>query len=562
MGMHPTTIQSSIFDNELWWCTWGTATVNEEGSSVCCNGTAIYTVSNVLDHYQLVKWNTNGNQLWNKSINEDGVYTRSVWCDGTYVYTAGDIKNPYTGKTNLCLYKWNANGVEQWHKIFNNTNPSYGYAVTGAGGALYTAGFTYIDDPNFLLVKWDAATGIEVWNRTWDGPGIYSNDQGFAVWTDGASVYVTGWININSGNDVVIIAWTVDGVLQWSRSDIVSGRQEANSIWGTGGSLYTCGMDNYNMVVRKFSTTGTSEWNRTWAGSSSSYGDGIMGVGTTVYTIGSTNADLLLVKWDSDGNQIWNQTWGGTGTEWGMSVWCNASTIYGSGSTYSYGAGGGDLLLIKCDVDRKPIVDIRLVNPFAYEDQATQFRYNGTDGDGITDYQWYFGDGTGNATGKSPSHTFTNPGEYDVVCTVVDADSDRNTKHRSVNITTDQTPAPDFAASTTTITAGGLVSFTRLGSIGDSPATFVWSFGDGTANSTQEGPLHVYTTPGTYTIILSVTDVDGDVVTVTKAGYIRVDAPTAPGISGFVPALLLVGAVVALAGLTKNLAKKTCKNRE
>jgi plastocyanin len=560
-GMRPTRVQSSVFDNELWWRTWGT-TANEMGTSIWGNGTAFYTVSNLYEYYQLVKWNANGNQVWNKSFFSDNARTSSVWSDGTYVYTIGEARNPY-GTINTCLYKWNANGVEQWHKYFNNNTYNQGYGITGIGNEVYTAGSTDAGSGlmDMLLIKWNSDGSI-AWNRTWRGNG---KSEGLAVWTNGSNVYVTGRTNIDTGNDAAIVTWDTNGAFQWSRTYITPGIEFFNSIWGTGNIFYTCGYtsSNNDLAVQKWGTSGNSVWNRTWGGStSSSSGYGVMGDGTNIYTIGSVSGNLMLVKWDPNGIEIWNQTWGGSGTENGRAVWCNATAIYACGSTASYGAGGSDLLLIKCDTDRKPIADLRLVNPYAYEDQATPFVYNGTDGDSITDYQWYFGDGTGNATGKSPSHTFTNPGVYDVVCTVVDADSDRNTKHRSVNITTDQTPAPDFAASTTIITTGGLVSFTRLGSIGDSPATFAWSFGDGTANSTQEGPQHVYTTPGTYTVILSVTDVDGDLVTVTKAGYIRVDAPTAPGVPGFVPVLLLIGAVVALAGLTKSLAKKTCNNRE
>ncbi|MDD3876542.1 MAG: PKD domain-containing protein [Bacteroidales bacterium] len=41
------------------------------------------------------------------------------------------------------------------------------------------------------------------------------------------------------------------------------------------------------------------------------------------------------------------------------------------------------------------------------------------------------------------------------------------------------------------------------------PAVFVWSFGDGTANSNQQNPTHTYTNHGTFTVGLTVTDTNG-----------------------------------------------------
>jgi len=73
------------------------------------------------------------------------------------------------------------------------------------------------------------------------------------------------------------------------------------------------------------------------------------------------------------------------------------------------------------------------------------------------------------------------------------------------------TAAAPVASFTSDVTLGNaplLVSFEDT-STGD-PTLWEWSFGDGTANSTnQHPPAHTYTTPGIYTVILNATNGDG-----------------------------------------------------
>lgn len=72
------------------------------------------------------------------------------------------------------------------------------------------------------------------------------------------------------------------------------------------------------------------------------------------------------------------------------------------------------------------------------EGETVQFIYTGTDGDGITSYQWDFGDGGGNSTSRDPTHAFTSAGTYPVTITVVDSDGDSDTEQKLAYITVNQ----------------------------------------------------------------------------------------------------------------------------
>ncbi|MBC6989384.1 GEVED domain-containing protein [Hymenobacter sp. BT491] len=79
-------------------------------------------------------------------------------------------------------------------------------------------------------------------------------------------------------------------------------------------------------------------------------------------------------------------------------------------------------------------------------------------------------------------------------------------------------PTADFTVDQP-VSCTGCVQFTDLSQ--NLPATWQWSFGDGTS-STEQHPRHCYAAPGTYTVSLAVTNAAGT-NTLTRAGYIFYD---------------------------------------
>jgi PKD repeat protein/uncharacterized protein YegL len=85
------------------------------------------------------------------------------------------------------------------------------------------------------------------------------------------------------------------------------------------------------------------------------------------------------------------------------------------------------------------------------------------------------------------------------------------------------TPAADFAVSATTGSAPLTVFFDDTSAGG--PTSWDWDFGDGTLGS-GANPTHVYASPGTYTVELTVTNANGE-DTETKTDYVVVDGDDA-----------------------------------
>lgn len=67
-------------------------------------------------------------------------------------------------------------------------------------------------------------------------------------------------------------------------------------------------------------------------------------------------------------------------------------------------------------------------------------------------------------------------------------------------------PVASFTTPSNAIASGDVVTFTDTST--GSPVTWAWDFGDGVTDAT-ESPQHVYSTPGTYTVTLVVTNTVG-----------------------------------------------------
>lgn len=131
-----------------------------------------------------------------------------------------------------------------------------------------------------------------------------------------------------------------------------------------------------------------------------------------------------------------------------------------------------------------------------------------TGGNAPMSYLWDFGDGRTSVL-ERPSHTYLQAGDFVATCLVTDADGDVATASASVAVGTDSVPAVAASASPRVGLAPLEVAFVPMVLGGDPPFTFFWLFGDG-MDSPEEAPTHTFSLPGTYGVLVLVTDVDGD----------------------------------------------------
>ena len=135
----------------------------------------------------------------------------------------------------------------------------------------------------------------------------------------------------------------------------------------------------------------------------------------------------------------------------------------------------------------------------------------------ITTYNWTFGDGT-SGTGFMTTHTFTVAGTYNVVLSVTDDLGRKKVFNpKPISIGTGN-PVPTITTSPSSPTAGNAVLFDASAtatSNGASIVAYSWNFGDGFSSTVGPNVSHIFTTAGTYTVRLTVTDDQGRTGTVT-----------------------------------------------
>lgn len=184
-----------------------------------------------------------------------------------------------------------------------------------------------------------------------------TNDNGYFI-VGTTTSYGSG------GRDILAIKTNYAGDTLWTRTfggDIDNeygfcGQQTSDGgyiISGVASSFDDVGGDVY---VIKLNSNGDTSWTRTYGSFGYEWGSfiqqttdgGYIVIGQT--PIGAGGFDAYLIKLSSTGNISWTKTYGGTGLEIGYAVQQTADGGYIiTGQIDTYGAGGGDFLLIKTD---------------------------------------------------------------------------------------------------------------------------------------------------------------------------------------------------------------------
>ncbi|MCJ2532252.1 MAG: PKD domain-containing protein, partial [Candidatus Thermoplasmatota archaeon] len=136
-------------------------------------------------------------------------------------------------------------------------------------------------------------------------------------------------------------------------------------------------------------------------------------------------------------------------------------------------------------------------------------------------YTWTFQDG-GSVTlyEVDPTYAFSTPGEYTVTLTVVDAAGNTDTDTVTITVS-DVTDPVAGAGPDQTVEVEAVVTFDGSGSSDNvGVANYTWTFQDGGSVTLYEvDPTYAFSTPGEYTVTLTVRDAAGnegtDTVTVT-----------------------------------------------
>lgn len=238
------------------------------------------------------------------------------------------------------------------------------------------------------------------------------------------------------------------------------------------------------------------------------------------------NHCTMLYGWDDGKNAFkmlnsWGSKWGNNGT-----IWVDYNFIQ-NGSSLFYGKIFYEAYIIQnpAVINNMPTANFDVNGGSTTINSSQQISFRDKSLNNPTSWSWSFPGGTpSSSTLKSPSITYSTPGNYNVSLTVSNqsgSDTKTLTNYILVNRTV-QKPVAQFAASgNTTITSGSSVSFVDQSS--NNPTSWSWSFpGGNPSSSTAQNPIITYSTAGNYDVTLTVNNQSGNNAK-TLTNYIQVN---------------------------------------
>jgi hypothetical protein len=277
----------------------------------------------------------------------------------------------------IFVVKFDVNGALVWQRIWNGATViglgRSGVALDASGGVFVT-GVSANNGNDAALLKFDAATGNLLWERTWGGT---ASDTSLAVSVDAAdgSAYVAGTETSfgPSASGLFIVKFNSTGTLVWQR--FLDGAEGNAVAVAPDRSVYAAGttprdqIGNFDLVALKIASDGTLVWQRKYVagnvvdprGGITVSPDGSLVIAGAIQApkAGIVDIAALIVKLAADGTLVFDKAFAGRNGEEadGVAVAANDGSIYVTGTTSSFGAGGQDAFLLHMQGTGKKLLD-------------------------------------------------------------------------------------------------------------------------------------------------------------------------------------------------------------
>nr|MDO8110402.1 hypothetical protein [Candidatus Sigynarchaeota archaeon] len=291
----------------LWNRTWGTEMDDQAMASWSDGGDVVYVCVDVDtisgsrdDDMVLMKVDKDGNSIWNRTVNYSPAddHAAAAWGLGADVYTFGVTERSWYAHDYL-LVKWNSSGDIVWNRTWDcgDANEDIASCMWGDSSAIYTCGRTTSGSQSIpTIVKWDHAGNV-IWAKTYPSWRITSVTS---IWGDDTGIYIAGSsYDEDRGYDIYVYKLDRDGGDAWQRSwgTPHPGVESASTILVSGDDLFTAGYThtrvNYDdeLLVVKWGTDGA-------APQAPDYADAVTGLSIylTVSNVAAVTAILIVRK--------------------------------------------------------------------------------------------------------------------------------------------------------------------------------------------------------------------------------------------------------------------------
>lgn len=304
----------------------------------------------------------NPDTLWTRTFGgycDDAGNSVQQTTDSGFIFTGFNWSHSMGGSEDLWVAKTDKDGNEQWEKFFGNSGTSLeggtsvrqtmdgGYIILG-----YAYGYGYIPRDSWLI-KLDSLGStrwLEKFGTDHLGCSVkQTNDGGYII---------TGYI-VASSNDIWFIKTDAGGSMQWAKNFGGNNFECGYSVQQTNddgyiivGETWPYGAGNSDIWLVKTDKYGNKQWDKTFGGTWYECGYSVQQTNDKGYIIAGytwqTDKNAWIIKTDSAGNEEWDKTFGGANDDYANSIQQTSDNGYiFTGYTDSYGAGGGDVWIVK-----------------------------------------------------------------------------------------------------------------------------------------------------------------------------------------------------------------------
>ena len=316
----------------------------------------------------ILKFNPLGDIEWQKTCGRgrqgELAYSIQQTTDGGYII-GGDFSFEIPILSEFVILKLSPDGNVEWVKTYgdDSSNKAYSIQQTTDGGYIVAGSDWFPDTLTLDIVIFKLYfDGTEEWSKTYGGSG--ENRPYSILQTDEGGYIVAGYTtSYGAGDlDVLICKLASDGSIEWQKTYGGREREESHSIQRTNDGGYivagycmSFGSGLRDFWVLKLSSEGDVEWNKIYGGTEmeeahsiqQTFDGGYIVAGET-QSFGAGNGDIWILKLTSDGYIEWQKTYGGSQDEEASSIMqTNDGGYIVAGSTKTFGVGERDFLILK-----------------------------------------------------------------------------------------------------------------------------------------------------------------------------------------------------------------------
>jgi hypothetical protein len=333
-----------------------------------------YSVQQISDGYvisgqndsgaMLVKTNSSGDSMWIKNYgfnSYDAGYSVEQTSDSGFIIS-GATRPGGTGNFYIRLIKTNSSGDMIWNKSFGGTGISLSrtYAHQTSDGGYIVGGEWYTSNKEILIIKTDSS-GTQQWSGSFGLGGTTSFGE-LQQTADEGYIITSQAYNPSSGDyEMWLIKTNSSGSQQWNKTFPRGYSSSGYSVQQTSeGGYIVAGhslISDNDFYLVKTDSSGNHQWNKTFDKGTGEIAYSVKQTSDKGYILsgGSYNYgsnDAWIVKTDSSGNMMWNKSYGTGSDIQGNSIIQTSDKGYAMGGwTNAYGAGNADIWLLKMNVN-------------------------------------------------------------------------------------------------------------------------------------------------------------------------------------------------------------------